>query len=154
MRYLLIAMVILVSLPLSGAVIYEYDGAGRLTRVDYGDGKVIAYRYDNAGNLVGRSSATARRRRPVRRAEAVAPPRALAAVRPDSTREEGPSLNVVDGVASGDLLPRPVRSAAHASDLSSVLPPDESALHRDAGDSMIGVSIAISIGHDSPHSDP
>ena len=111
MRYLLIAMVILVSLPLSGAVIYEYDGAGRLTRVDYGNGKVIAYRYDNAGNLVGRTSATSRRRRPVRRAEAVAPPRVLAAVRPDSTREEATSLKVVDGVASTALLPPRERSA-------------------------------------------
>jgi YD repeat-containing protein len=31
---------------------YTYDGAGRLIRVDYGDGKIMEYTYDNAGNLL------------------------------------------------------------------------------------------------------
>ncbi len=31
---------------------YEYDGAGRLIRVDYDNGKSISYTYDNNGNLL------------------------------------------------------------------------------------------------------
>jgi len=34
---------------------YTYDDAGRLVRVAYGDGTVIAYTYDAAGNLRMRS---------------------------------------------------------------------------------------------------
>lgn len=33
---------------------YSYDGAGRLTKVDYGNGRVINYSYDAAGNLTRR----------------------------------------------------------------------------------------------------
>jgi YD repeat-containing protein len=34
----------------ASAVDYEYDVLGRLTKVDYGDGKVIEYAYDANGN--------------------------------------------------------------------------------------------------------
>lgn len=36
--------------PVASAVDYEYDALGRLTKADYGDGKVIEYSYDAAGN--------------------------------------------------------------------------------------------------------
>jgi uncharacterized protein (TIGR03437 family) len=42
-------------LPLAGAVNYSYDPAGRLTKVDYGNGTVITYTYDKAGNLLSRT---------------------------------------------------------------------------------------------------
>jgi YD repeat-containing protein len=35
-------------------ITYNYDEAGRLTRVDYGGGKTITYTYDKSGNLVSR----------------------------------------------------------------------------------------------------
>ncbi len=34
---------------------YTYDAAGRLAKADYGNGSVIAYSYDKAGNLLGRA---------------------------------------------------------------------------------------------------
>jgi YD repeat-containing protein len=37
--------------PTARSIAYAYDGAGRLTSVDYGDGVVIRYTYDAAGNL-------------------------------------------------------------------------------------------------------
>ena len=55
-RGLFISMTIIVLLFTSvivsyaGAVNYTYDGLNRLIRVDYGDGTVIEYTYDNAGN--------------------------------------------------------------------------------------------------------
>lgn len=33
-------------------ITYSYDANGRLTGVDYGEGKAITYRYDNAGNII------------------------------------------------------------------------------------------------------
>ena len=42
------------SLVSAGTVTYDYDDAGRLVKVDYGDGKIIEYNYDNAGNLLTR----------------------------------------------------------------------------------------------------
>lgn len=39
-----------------GATNYSYDTAGRLTKVDYGGGKTLTYTYDNAGNLLNRTS--------------------------------------------------------------------------------------------------
>jgi YD repeat-containing protein len=39
---------------LADTVKYSYDDAGRLTIVDYGNGKSIAYTYDSAGNLLSR----------------------------------------------------------------------------------------------------
>jgi len=38
----------------AGTITYTYDDAGRLTKVDYGDGTTIEYTYDNAGNLLQR----------------------------------------------------------------------------------------------------
>jgi YD repeat-containing protein len=68
-RLMIVAVVILICVP-AFAVSYTYDGAGRLTRVNYANGKVIVYRYDNAGNLVSRSAGIVpRRRRAVQRAE-------------------------------------------------------------------------------------
>jgi YD repeat-containing protein len=40
------------------SVTYIYDAAGRLTAVDYGNGSVLTYSYDQAGNLISRSGAT------------------------------------------------------------------------------------------------
>lgn len=42
-------------LLLAAAVRYSYDAAGRLTGVDYGDGRTIVYTYDKAGNLLSRT---------------------------------------------------------------------------------------------------
>jgi YD repeat-containing protein len=43
------------ALPVAAdTVLYTYDDAGRLTTVDYGNGKTIAYTYDKAGNLLSR----------------------------------------------------------------------------------------------------
>jgi YD repeat-containing protein len=60
--FLLIAIVISVLLCFSaspyataGTVNYTYDDAGRLIKVDYGDGKTIEYTYDKAGNLLQRA---------------------------------------------------------------------------------------------------
>jgi YD repeat-containing protein len=47
------AALMLAALP-ANTLKYCYDDAGRLTNVDYGDGKSIAYTYDNAGNLLSR----------------------------------------------------------------------------------------------------
>ena len=38
----------------SAATAYEYDDAGRLTRVNYSNGMEIVYTYDPAGNLLER----------------------------------------------------------------------------------------------------
>jgi YD repeat-containing protein len=40
--------------PDTQTVRYTYDGAGRLVRVEYGDGPSIIYHYDAAGNLLRR----------------------------------------------------------------------------------------------------
>jgi YD repeat-containing protein len=45
----------LIILPLAAAVNYTYDAAGRLVKVDYGNGSTISYTYDKAGNLLSRS---------------------------------------------------------------------------------------------------
>ena len=42
------------SLVSADTVTYEYDDAGRLIKVDYGDGTAIEYSYDSAGNLLTR----------------------------------------------------------------------------------------------------
>ena len=41
--------------PLSAAVNYSYDAAGRLITVSYGGGATISYTYDKAGNVLSRS---------------------------------------------------------------------------------------------------
>lgn len=46
---------ILVTLASASATTYTYDAAGRLTSVNYGNGRVITYNYDKAGNLLNRS---------------------------------------------------------------------------------------------------
>jgi len=42
----------------AASINYTYDAAGRLIKVDYGNGSVITYVYDNAGNLTSRSVQT------------------------------------------------------------------------------------------------
>ena len=57
----------------AGTKKYTYDAAGRLVRVDYGNGKGFNYRYDANGNLLSRTPLSAgepERRRPVRRGAA------------------------------------------------------------------------------------
>ncbi len=39
---------------LAANVQYTYDAAGRLAKVDYGDGRIVSYTYDAAGNLLKR----------------------------------------------------------------------------------------------------
>ena len=41
-------------IPALASVSYTYDAAGRLIKVDYGNGTVIAYSYDKAGNMLSR----------------------------------------------------------------------------------------------------
>ncbi len=48
-----ILMALAISL-LAANVQYSYDAAGRLIKVDYGDGRTITYTYDAAGNLLKR----------------------------------------------------------------------------------------------------
>jgi YD repeat-containing protein len=38
--------------PTPRTITYAYDGAGRLLRVDYGQGWAASYSYDAAGNLL------------------------------------------------------------------------------------------------------
>jgi YD repeat-containing protein len=45
---------LLAAAALAGTVNYTYDDAGRLAKVDYGDGRAISYTYDNSGNLLRR----------------------------------------------------------------------------------------------------
>ena len=48
-------LLLLISLPLAAAVSYTYDAAGRLIKVDYGNGSTITYTYDKAGNMLSRT---------------------------------------------------------------------------------------------------
>jgi uncharacterized protein (TIGR03437 family) len=43
------------SLALAAGINYTYDAAGRLIKVDYGNGSTITYTYDKSGNLLTRS---------------------------------------------------------------------------------------------------
>jgi uncharacterized protein (TIGR03437 family) len=58
---LLTATLLTVSLPsvIADKVVYTYDNANRLVRVDYGGGSAISYAYDKNGNLVSRTPASA-----------------------------------------------------------------------------------------------
>ena len=47
-------LLLLAAAALAGTVSYTYDDAGRLVKVDYGDGRSISYTYDNGGNLLRR----------------------------------------------------------------------------------------------------
>ncbi|MBI1786865.1 MAG: RHS repeat protein [Acidobacteria bacterium] len=64
---------------LAGTVNYTYDDAGRLTKVDYGDGKTITYTYDAAGNLLKREVTTGAAAAPAKKAE---PAKSKPAVKP------------------------------------------------------------------------
>lgn len=63
------AVVLLPEAASAAAVKYSYDAAGRLVRVDYGNGQGYLYSYDANGNLTARSplSAGQGRRRAVKR---------------------------------------------------------------------------------------
>jgi uncharacterized protein (TIGR03437 family) len=51
------ALAFLLTAAISAAAItYSYDSAGRLTKVDYGNGSVTTYTYDKNGNLLSRST--------------------------------------------------------------------------------------------------
>ena len=52
---LLSALVLLAVALAADTVNYKYDDADRLTSVSYADGTVIAYTYDNAGNMLART---------------------------------------------------------------------------------------------------
>jgi YD repeat-containing protein len=52
-----IVAILLLSLSDAAAATYTYDTGGRLTKVDYGNGSVVTYGYDQAGNIVTRSVA-------------------------------------------------------------------------------------------------
>ncbi len=54
-----IAVVVGLCLPLSAAVTYSYDAAGRLVSVTYSNGSTISYTYDKAGNILSRSLSAA-----------------------------------------------------------------------------------------------
>ena len=54
MKNLFLAL-LLATLAFAVRVSYTYDAAGRLARVDYGNGASIVYVYDNAGNLLSRT---------------------------------------------------------------------------------------------------
>ena len=56
MRNTLLILPILAAALFAAAVKYDYDSAGRLTRVDYGDGRTITYTYDKNGNLLKREA--------------------------------------------------------------------------------------------------
>lgn len=48
-------LMLALAIPLAAdTVTYTYDEAGRLSRVDYGNGKTITYAYDKSGNLLTR----------------------------------------------------------------------------------------------------
>lgn len=53
MKILMVALTAL--LPLSAAVNYAYDDAGRLVTITYDGGSTISYAYDKAGNVLSRS---------------------------------------------------------------------------------------------------
>ena len=50
---------LLTAITVAGVVNYTYDAAGRLVKVDYGNGGSIVYTYDSAGNLTSRTTVSA-----------------------------------------------------------------------------------------------
>jgi uncharacterized protein (TIGR03437 family) len=49
------ALLLFTSFALASSINYTYDTAGRLVKVDYGNGSTITYSYDKSGNLLARS---------------------------------------------------------------------------------------------------
>jgi YD repeat-containing protein len=47
---ILICLLLAAGVAIAATATYDYDALGRLTRVQYADGKVAIYRYDAAGN--------------------------------------------------------------------------------------------------------
>jgi YD repeat-containing protein len=54
MSVFIAAILLLVICCAAETVNYTYDGAGRLTRIDYASGVSISYSYDAAGNILNR----------------------------------------------------------------------------------------------------
>ena len=52
-------LIIISSISVKGGITYTYDSLNRLTNVDYGNGSVISYTYDTAGNRLTYSGAVA-----------------------------------------------------------------------------------------------
>jgi YD repeat-containing protein len=55
---LMLGRIILATIAVQAAyagATYSYDAAGHLTKIDFGNGSVITYTYDNGGNLITRS---------------------------------------------------------------------------------------------------
>ena len=52
-------LLILAGLASADTVNYSYDDAGRLIRVDYGNGQSVSYTYGKAGNLLSRQVTSA-----------------------------------------------------------------------------------------------
>ena len=50
-----VAFVVGLSFPVSAAVTYSYDAAGRLITITYSNGSTISYTYDKGGNVLSRS---------------------------------------------------------------------------------------------------
>ena len=51
-------LLLVMGLALAASINYTYDAAGRLVKVDYGNGSTIIYSYDKSGNLLTRSVQT------------------------------------------------------------------------------------------------
>ena len=56
---LLLTLLFLSATLLATSIRYSYDAAGRLTKVDYGDGRSISYTYDAVSNILKRERAGA-----------------------------------------------------------------------------------------------
>lgn len=54
-----LALLVLLSSSVASAINYQYDSLNRLTNVDYGNGSIISYTYDRAGNRLTYSGAVA-----------------------------------------------------------------------------------------------
>lgn len=52
-------LVVFASSAIAANITYTYDTAGRVARVDYGNGKGFVYTYDANGNLLRRTSLSA-----------------------------------------------------------------------------------------------
>jgi len=52
-----LAICLCICTPADAVIVnYTYDNAGRLTKADFGGGRVIFYTYDNAGNILKREA--------------------------------------------------------------------------------------------------